>query len=680
MTRHLFTLVLFTILPGFVAAQDTTMPDRPPLRHEMTPEEYARRSEIGMTFVETPPPAGEIRNVAEFDRMQGALVRYPFGIPIALIKEMAKDVTVTTLVLNQSQKTSVLNQYVAAGVDTSHCNFLLAQTDTYWTRDYGPWFVSFHPDSIAIVDFPYNRPRLNDDEVPKKVAAMLNIPWFGMNLIHTGGNYMADGLGNASSTELVVEENPTLTMAQVEGKVRDYLGVTQYHIRPDPNGTYIDHIDCWGKFLAPDKILIRKVPPTHPQYQQIETAAAYWASTPSPYGYNYKVYRVNTPNDQPYTNSVIINNKVLVPFMNSSWDDSAKAVYEAAMPGYQVTGFIGNPSTPWESTDALHCRVMGIADVGLLYIKHIPISGIQPCETNYLVSATVIASSHQPVTGDSVLIHYRVNGGLYKVVHMVPGSNGQYSGFIPRQSAGSQVEYYLSAADASGRHETKPLVGAADPFRFTTSYTTLAPVPDTLWFHNGADAYFGKITQLHNFTGAALNLQTVEMNGIWPPWFVDSISAPVIPAMVNNDDSVAIRVKVDLPVFSSPGVQFVVDSLHFTTSTGDNHVIIMIDPSILSGVPDSESQTLIGTLYPNPFRDKLSIPLMMSHRDRLRLEILDIRGNLLTTLHDGDTGAGALTITWNGTGAAGNILKGGVYLLKVTSGGKTEVQKVVLIR
>ncbi|HPS49094.1 MAG TPA: hypothetical protein PK892_00215, partial [Bacteroidales bacterium] len=186
MYRSISIILLILALSYQIKAQDNLTDKNPVLRHTMTPEEFARRHEIGRNFIETPPPDGPVRNVAEYDRMQGALIRYPFGIPISLIKEMASGVMVTTIVKNQTEKTTVLNQYISNGVDTSHCNFLIALTDSYWTRDYGPWFATDSSNQIGIVDFPYNRPRPNDDEIPKLFAAMLGIPWYGMNVISTG--------------------------------------------------------------------------------------------------------------------------------------------------------------------------------------------------------------------------------------------------------------------------------------------------------------------------------------------------------------------------------------------------------------------------------------------------------------------------------------------------------------
>ncbi|MEI6435766.1 MAG: agmatine deiminase family protein [Bacteroidota bacterium] len=677
--KQIFTLIFLalTTIAGF--SQDTMRMEQQPLRHEMTPEELLRKGEIGRGFVETAPPAGPIRNIPEYDRMQGALVRYPFGIPIALIKEMAMDITVTTVVASNSQKNTVISQYVANGVDTSHCNFLIAQSDSYWTRDYGPWFESDSANQIGIVDFPYNRPRPNDDEIPKLMAAMLGIPWFGMNVISTGGNYMTDGFGESASTDLVWNENPSQTPAQIAEKMNNYLGITNFQVVPDPNlSSTIDHIDCWAKFLTPDRILIRKVLTSDPEYNALESAAAYWASQTCSFGYNYKVFRVQTPQDQPYSNSVILNNKVLVPFMNSPWDDSAKAVYEAAMPGYEVIGFIGNPSTPWVSTDALHCRVMGIADIGLLHINHFPLTGNQPCETAYPIDADIIASSHQPVIADSVLIHYRVNGGSFNLVSMQQTSANHYHGVIPKQPAGSLVEYFLSAADESGRRETMPLIGAADPYKFNTVYTNLAAVPDTLWFLTREDCVSGKITQLHNYLSSALSLNQVQQNGSLP-WYVDSMSVSTLPYLINPGNSVAIRVKMTLPISCAPGMLFEVDSLKYTTAAGDQYVIIMVNSDLLTGINYQKSLPVLGNNYPNPFRNATTIPVIITRRSHVTLEILDMRGVKVTTLLDGVFEPGQCAVTWNGDDRNGNKLPSGIYFYRLTGENQTSTKRLVLI-
>jgi agmatine deiminase len=91
-------------------------------------------------------------------------------------------------------------------------------------------------------------------------------------------------MGIAASTSLLFEDNPSLDEASIKQLAADYLNISTYHIVEDPNSTYIDHIDCWGKFLSLDMILIRQVPPSDPQYQRIEDTAAYFQNAMSSYG------------------------------------------------------------------------------------------------------------------------------------------------------------------------------------------------------------------------------------------------------------------------------------------------------------------------------------------------------------------------------------------------------------
>lgn len=460
----LLPLLLLMGLMNHLPAQEGRFGTDPEisLPHEMTAEELLRKGEIGKDFITTPPAVGPVRNVAEFEKMQSVLIRYPLGISYSIVKEMAENLNVITIVGSLSEKTQATNSYIANGVNINNCTFLIAPTNSYWTRDYGPWFVFDGNDEAGIVDFPYNRPRPLDDEIPVIVANSLGINLFGMNVIHTGGNYMTEGMGISSSTELVWEENPSLTHSQVSQMFQDYLGIGEYHVLPDPNNTYIDHIDCWGKFLDVDKVLIREVPPGHSQYDEIEATAAYFSSQNSSYGIPFQVFRVYTPDNQPYTNSIILNKKVLVPITGSSWDDEALETYQEAMPGYEILGFTGS----WESTDALHCRAIGIADIGMLYIHHLPLLGNQPVQPEYLITAEITAHSGESIYSDSVYIIYSVNSSSWDTIQMTYMSGKQYAGSIPANLYGSEIRYYLYAADQSGRNATHPFIGEPDPHIF----------------------------------------------------------------------------------------------------------------------------------------------------------------------------------------------------------------------
>ncbi len=461
-----FTISLFltaTLILGGMQMYAQQKKSKPvTLKHWMTPQEAQLKHLIGKDAMATEPPEGPVTNLAEFDQMQSVLVRYDFGISYELIAEMSQKCRVTTLVANASEQTYVTNQYQNQGVNLDNCDFIQTPTNSYWTRDYGPWFVFDGNDEMGIVDFTYNRPRPDDNNVPAKIADVLGINLFEMDIETAGGNYMTDGMGQSASSDLIWAENSGYSHDEIAQIFQDYLGIETYHVLDDPNNTYIDHIDCWGKYLDVDKVLIRSVPESHPQYDELEATAAYFAGQTSSYGTPYQVFRVYTPNDQPYTNSLILNKRVFVPITGSQWDDDAIASYQEAMPGYEVMGFTGS----WESTDALHCRTKGIADMQQVHIAHIPLLNDQPVQSEYTLQATIKPFSGQPLYSDSVLIWYRVNGGNWQHSAM-SNTNGQiWEGNIPGTEPGSEIDYYLYAADQSGKHATHPLIGAVDPHMF----------------------------------------------------------------------------------------------------------------------------------------------------------------------------------------------------------------------
>jgi agmatine/peptidylarginine deiminase len=419
----------------------------------LTSEEMKRLDEIGKHFVQTQDPPGPVRHPAEFEPMEGVLIRYPFGISYQIIAEMSEDVEVVTIVASTSEKNYVLSQYQNHGVNTDNCDFLIAPTNSYWTRDYGPWFIFNGDDEQGIVDHIYNRPRPYDDAIPNAFGNWRGIPVYNLPLEHTGGNYMTDGQGIAVSTDLVWYENPGFTHEQIDQYMEDYCGIETYHVVPDALGEYIEHIDCWAKYLSPDTIMIIETSPSHSHYEDIEEAVSYFENQTSCYGTPYDIKRIYTHLGEPYINSLILNDKVLVPISGSQWDDEAIVSYEDALPGYEVLGFSGS----WATTDALHCRTMGITDSEMLYISHIPLSGTQSSPDGYEINATIFPYSGEDVNTAEIFL--RIDGGSWNNEDMDYLGSNQYKFVIPSQSSGTVIDYYIHAEDDSGRSQYHPYIG-----------------------------------------------------------------------------------------------------------------------------------------------------------------------------------------------------------------------------
>jgi agmatine/peptidylarginine deiminase len=438
---------------------------------ELTPEEMSRLDEIGIGHRSTVPPVGPARNPAEWEPMTGAIIRWPLGIPVSLIAEMSEDLEVYTIVSSSSQQASATSTYQSGGVNMANAFFIIAPTNSIWTRDYGPWFIFDGAGNYGIVDPVYNRPRPLDDLIPGVIGGEWSVPVYGMDLTTAGGNHMSDGLGTSMSTQLVYDENPGMTPREVDAMMKDYVG-NDYTVLEYIESGGIHHIDCWAKFLDPTTILIKDVSPGHPSYNLLNARAEFLARQTSAWGRPYTIVRVYCPYGTAYTNSIILNDKVFVPIFSSSWDDSALQVYEEAMPGYEVLGYYGS----WYDNDAIHCRIMGVTDQYMLFVDHVPLFDTEVYDHDYLVSVEIEDHSNTGLIPESLLVYYSIDSSAFDTVHLQATSKSDsFYAYIPAQPPGTEIAYYIRAADSSGRVVTHPFIGAPGAHMFHITGDNVPP-------------------------------------------------------------------------------------------------------------------------------------------------------------------------------------------------------------
>ena len=87
----------------------------------------------------------------------------------------------------------------------------------------------------------------------------------------------------------------------------------------------------------------------------------------------------------------------------------------------------------------------------------------------------------------------------------------------------------------------------------------------------------------------------------------------------------------------------------------------------------------LGQNYPNPFNPSTTIPYQIPASAHVRLEVFNLLGQRLATLVDGVQSAGAHTVQWDATDAAGRAVGAGVYIYRLSSGGMTESRRMVLV-
>ncbi len=307
-----------------------------------------------------------------------------------------------------------------------------------------------------------------DDDTNIDFANQLSWDLFNLPLYWTGGNFMTDGYGMGFSTQLMVNENNLSNEAFKEIMYQE-LHFNDYHIFDNPNELSIQHIDCMAKLVNPETIIIKQVSQLSPEYDCIEDFAESFDSLNTFYGRPFNIHRIYCPAIPggpwelnpvaAYTNSLILNNKVLVPKYGIPQDDMAIQVFQEAMPGYEVIGFDYSNADPWYGEDALHCRTKGIFDPEMLHISHKSIRSDELYGGAISVIAEVVDYGLEGQSFQGTLNwKYSAEDGPFSEVNL-SCNDGLCSATFPQLVPGTEIEYYISIDSYDGDSISHPNFG-----------------------------------------------------------------------------------------------------------------------------------------------------------------------------------------------------------------------------
>ena len=79
--------------------------------------------------------------------------------------------------------------------------------------------------------------------------------------------------------------------------------------------------------------------------------------------------------------------------------------------------------------------------------------------------------------------------------------------------------------------------------------------------------------------------------------------------------------------------------------------------------------------YPNPFNSSTLIQISSNENRQIRLEIFDIKGELIDTLMDEYFTPGIRTIQWNA-----HSVPSGIYIARISSGSINKSVKMLLVK
>ncbi len=315
-------------------------------------------------------PTGPVRCPGEYEPCEGVLIAWN-GWSAAIntiLTSMAQNITtlggadVYVVVDNLTEQASAQSLLAAAGTNMARVHFMVAATNTIWIRDYGPRYI-YEGQCRAVIDHVYNRPRPQDDAFPVLWGVYRHHRRYAIPLIHGGGNFHLDGLGNSFVTRLVVNENPTLTQQQIHDLWQAYQNVDTSFFMPFP--TTVDstqHIDMWVQVTGDHSVTISTWPLNvgSTQAQICDGAAAVMAAR------GYAVTRTPAFSvsgvHYTYTNVVMCNGIVMVPTYSNAtvapYNSQALTAWQSALPTKQIIGI--NCESIISYAGAIHCIMMHV--------------------------------------------------------------------------------------------------------------------------------------------------------------------------------------------------------------------------------------------------------------------------------------------------------------------------------
>lgn len=498
MNTKLTLALAFCLLCGTLAAQNPAL-DLPRFRSEaekwqMETTPPPAPAPIGITT----PPTVPVRSMAEWEELQALLITWngQSAILAEIVRAAREECRVIINCNTPNVVTTAQNYLISKNVDiTSNVEFVVAPNNSIWVRDYGPNCVYANDvDSLYFVDWIYNRPaRPQDDTIATKIAPYLGVPLYSTSaaptdMVHTGGNFMSDGIGTAFSSSLILNENQpgnpygvsTKTEAQINSILADFMGIDRYiKMTPLPYDV-IHHIDMHMKLLDEETLLVGQYPTGIADGPQIEANIQYVLSNfQSAFGTPYKIVRIPMPPEgnaypnnggdyRTYANAVFVNKTIIVPFYQQQYDTTAQRIWEEAMPGYNVVGINCNSIIP--SLGAIHCitKEIGVPDpLRILHQKLPTCMESSDWPLGYPVWATL---QHRSGIA-SAKIHYALApDGPWQVAELPYYLNDDttwtHKGYIPLQASGSTIYYYIEANANNGKTLTRPLPAPAGWWKF----------------------------------------------------------------------------------------------------------------------------------------------------------------------------------------------------------------------
>ncbi|MEO8026552.1 MAG: agmatine deiminase family protein [Bryobacteraceae bacterium] len=308
------------------------------------------------------------RMPAEWERHAATWIAWPHETtdwpgkfhPVAWVYgEFARCVTqverLRVLVRGEADEQRARLAFRKSGANRDAIDFYHHPTNRSWTRDFCPIFVKNDAGEVAATDWIFNGWAKyanweHDNAIPAFVASALSVRRFSAPFVLEGGSIEVNGAGLLMTTEEcllspVQQRNPGKSREDIEGVLRDYLGIRD--VIWLGNGITGDdthgHVDDLARFTSVDTVVtVVEDDPADPNYEPLqenlrrlqERRDLRVRTLPMPKPVYFDGQRLPAS----YANFYIANGIVLVPTFNDPNDRVALNTLAELFPERTVTG------------------------------------------------------------------------------------------------------------------------------------------------------------------------------------------------------------------------------------------------------------------------------------------------------------------------------------------------------
>lgn len=486
--KNLFALIIILVFSATYGQQEDVLPKNLTQKEKNLIKDYVFKSNL-----RTPPPNFSVRTMAEWEEIEYLVLSWQ-GYQSILRQIVAAAVNECKVLIATNNPSSVSSYLTQGGISLTNVEFINTNSNSIWMRDYAANTV--YKDGVGdrqLVDWIYNRPRPLDDALSSFHATHTSTPLYITNsstndLVHTGGNFMSDGLGTAFSSNLILQENASgnpygvsaKTENQINGIMQSYMGINRYIKMTELPYDIINHIDMHMKLLDEETLLVSRYPDGVADGPQINQNINYVLNNfNSVFNTPYKIKWIDAPPSatgnypdnnglyRTYTNSVFINKTVIVPTYRPEVDGPALAYYEELLPGYNIVGIdVDDQGANLISANgAIHCITHAIGVNNPLQIVHQPLTSV-----NTVVNIPINATIKHRSGIVQAKVFWRVEGTTaYNEVAMTASTDNQWIANINVPQSAQKIQYYIWAEANSGKTQVRPIVAPEGYWTFEVS-------------------------------------------------------------------------------------------------------------------------------------------------------------------------------------------------------------------